>query len=274
MDKNIKRVLVFLAITFAITYIYEFGVITPIAHKSGYGTSTVQGLVALCMFIPALSVLLTRLITREGFTDCKIRPHIKGNVKYYLLAWFSMPVFCALAAVLYFVIFPGKFAPRMELMSTMIMQCAIAVFLGPVLNCIATFGEEWGWRGYLMPKLMNKMSFASASIISGFIWGIWHAPIIALGHNYGTAYVGAPWLGILMMCLFCITSGIIFSWWCVKTDSCIPAVIGHASVNAIAAAPLFLVTANDNALVGPTIAGVVGIIVMGIYAGFILYRSR
>ena len=33
-------------------------------------------------------------------------------------------------------------------------------------------------------------------VVMGIVWGLWHAPIIAMGHNYGTDYLGAPWLGM------------------------------------------------------------------------------
>jgi len=38
-------------------------------------------------------------------------------------------------------------------------------------------GEEAGWRGYLLPKLLQKYSALTASIIIGLVWGIWHLPL-------------------------------------------------------------------------------------------------
>ena len=69
-----KRALVFLAITFGITYAYDFLVVYPIAQGTApYASEFLSPdlaymvAVALTMFFPALGVVLTRLVTREGF---------------------------------------------------------------------------------------------------------------------------------------------------------------------------------------------------------------
>lgn len=291
--KDSTRLIIFLLLTFGLSWTLEFLVIVPAARSGGYGTNpVVQLLVASVMFIPALCVLLTRLLTREGFSDSKIAPHFnKRTVKYYLFAWFGPQVLCTLGAVVYFLIFPGKFDPThgyiMEQYAaagveispekvnlTMLSQFLMALTIAPLLNCINCFGEEWGWRGYMLPKLMGKMGFAPAAVIGGLIWGIWHAPIIAVGHNYGLGYPGAPWTGIAMMCLFCVVVGVFFSWLTVKTDSCLPAVFGHGALNGFAAAPLYYVADNGDALMGPSATGLIGMTAFIIVAALILFRRR
>lgn len=37
-------------------------------------------------------------------------------------------------------------------------------------------GEEIGWRGYALPRLMERVSALTAAIITGVIWIAWHAP--------------------------------------------------------------------------------------------------
>ena len=74
------------------------------------------------------------------------------------------------------------------------------------MGMIQCFGEELGWRGYLLPKIGEKLSPLSASVFTGVIWGLWHAPIIAMGYNYGTNNLIA---GIFAMTVFCTVLGII-----------------------------------------------------------------
>lgn len=273
-----KRIIVFLVLMFAITFGIEFGVIYPLVEQYGYGTNaTVTLAVAGVMFIPALCVVLTRLITGEGFRNSWIPPHFKGNIKYYLFAWLAPSVLSTIGAVVYYLCFPEQFDPNsgyiMKTMSEVggelpanmpplkvliIGQTITAVLFGPILNFITCFGEEWGWRGYLLPKMAAKMPRIPMLLITGTIWGLWHAPIIAMGHNYGTDYWGYPVVGIAVMCIFCIALGTIFSYLCIKTQSCIPGVIAHGAINSFAGAGLFFAATNDNAILGPTPAGLIG----------------
>lgn len=273
-----KRIIVFLVLVFAITFGIEFGIIYPLVEQYGYGTNaTVTLAVAGVMFIPALCVVLTRLITGEGFRNSWIHPHFKGNIKYYLFAWLAPSVLSTIGAVVYYLCFPEQFDPNsgyiMKTMSEVggelpanmpplkvliIGQTITAVLFGPILNFITCFGEEWGWRGYLLPKMAAKIPRTPMLLITGTIWGLWHAPIIAMGHNFGTDYWGYPVVGIAMMCIFCIALGTIFSYLCIKTQSCIPGVIAHGAINSFAGAGLFFAATNDNAILGPTPAGLIG----------------
>ena len=84
--KDLKRVIVYIVITFALTWAYSIFLIYPIANGealNGIPTLATQLVVAAAMFCPAIGVALTRLITKEGFKNAWLRPHIKGNVKNF-----------------------------------------------------------------------------------------------------------------------------------------------------------------------------------------------
>jgi len=119
-------------------------------------------------------------------------------------------------------------------------------------------GEELGWRGYLLPKLRSFFSDRTALVVSGAIWGIWHLPVIVMGHNYGTGYAGYPWLGILAMVVFCIIFGTIEGYVAIKLESVIPAAMIHSVLNAGAGLPLYLVKGEYNMLLGPAVTGLIG----------------
>jgi membrane protease YdiL (CAAX protease family) len=89
-----------------------------------------------------------------------------------------------------------------------------------------TFGEEWGWRGYLLPRLLPLGQWP-ALLISGAIWGFWHAPLILVGFNYPQHQV----LGVFLMVIFCMIVGTILGWTRLATGSVWPAVLGHAGIN-------------------------------------------
>lgn len=265
-----KRLIMFVTLTIVIAWILFL--LVPICGLS-YGTGVSVIIIASAMFAPALSSILTRLITKEGFGNMYLRPHFKGHVKDYLLVYFGPTVLLLLSGALYFLIFPGSFDPELTALKEMLAssgkqgfaasnlvigQVLIFVVLGPVINIIPTMGEELGWRGYLLPKLRMFLSDRTALILTGVIWGIWHLPIIVMGHNYGTKYWGYPWLGILAMIVFCVMLGTIEGYISIKLQSAIPAAMIHSTVNAGAALPIVLMKGSYNTLLGPAVTGIIG----------------
>lgn len=280
--QDLKRVIVFIVITFALTWLYSIFLIYPIASGealNGIPSMTTQLTVAAAMFFPAIGVLLTRIVTREGFKNAWLKPHIKGNIKTYLLAWFG-PSFLTLAGcAIYFLLVPGAFDPDCGYMRQtmeaagmpyeaqavpmnllMLIQTLQAIFLAPILNFVTCFGEEWGWRGYLLPKMKNLLPTVPMLLVTGIIWGLWHAPLTIIGHNYGLGYWGFPFTGIAMMCLFCIVMGIFLSYVTLKTKSCIPAILAHGAINGIAAIGIYFTYDGGNPFVGPAPTGIIGMI--------------
>lgn len=73
------------------------------------------------------------------------------------------------------------------------------MLVGPLLGLIITFGEEYGWRGFLQNELI-RLGRVRGVLLLGVIWGIWHWPIIWMGHNYP----GQPLFGSLFMVGYCI----------------------------------------------------------------------
>ena len=206
-------------------------------------------------------------------------PNLRGNIKTYLLAWFGPSILTILGALLYFLIFPDQFDPDCGYMQAtldsmgataedipiplnllMVVQGIQGIFLGPIMNFATCFGEEWGWRGYLLPKLSKRLPLLPTLLISGIIWGLWHAPLTIVGHNYGLGYPGFPFTGIGMMCLFCITLGVFMSYVTLKTGSCIPAILSHGAVNGFAALGIYFTHNGGNAFIGPAPMGIIGMI--------------
>ncbi len=272
-----KRIAVFLVFTFAVTYALEIFVIGNIVNNAALAP-VLSLLVGAMMFVPALGVLFTRLVTREGFKDAWILPNFKGHVRFYILAWLLPAGLIIAGAAVYFIIYPNLFDPNMGYMaqsyaaqglnldtpavqSMTLLSIVVGLVLSPVINILNATGEEWGWRGYLVPKLSEKMNVVPTVLLSGVIWGVWHAPLtILIGHNYGFGYAGYPLTGILAMCGFCIAVGTLLSYLSLRTRSCLPAAIAHGSLNGMAATGVVFVSGADavNPFAGPVPTGIIG----------------
>lgn len=101
--------------------------------------------------------------------------------------------------------------------------------LAPFFNMFFTIGEEVGWRGYLLTKLLERNTLERTILAVGIIWALWHAPlIIFMGYNYPSL---RGW-GLLLFIPFCISHGTILIWLKIKSGGVVLPTLGHASLNA------------------------------------------
>jgi uncharacterized protein len=276
-----KRIIVFLVFAFGISWVtglilYLTGGLenSPIYEIAGGQVSLALILLpTFYMFGPAIANILTRWITREGKQNLLLQPNFdRGRWVHFLAAWVLPGVLTIIGMSLFFLVFPRYYdsglntlrqqmilagAGNVSPMMIVAVQTIQAILIAPLLNAIPTFGEEFGWRGYLQPKLM-PLGGRKAVLLTGVIWGVWHWPVILMGYNYGFDYFGAPVLGLLAMVWFTIVTGTLFGWVTIKTDNVWPAVIGHGALNGIAALSLLFIEGEPSTLLGPTPVGLIG----------------
>lgn len=147
------------------------------------------------------------------------------------------------------------------------LQVVSSLFLAPIVNTVFALGEELGWRGFLLPRLL-PLGQTKAMILTGVIWGVWHAPAVAQGLNYPDR----PVLGMLMMLLFSTLFGIFLGWLYLKTKSPWAPALAHGSLNALAGLPLVFFLSLDT-LWGGTVTSLTGLVIIAILLG-ILYGSK
>ena len=139
-----------------------------------------------------------------------------------------------------------------------------------LINLLPALGEEIGWRGWLTPQLL-PLGVVPTILITGVIWGLWHTPLILLGHNYPHL---PGWLAVIFMVIFCTLVGGVLAWLSIRTNSVWPAALGHSTINATAALPLLF---SADASYDPAHVGITGTIGWSITAVrlaiFILTRS-
>lgn len=224
------------------------------------------------MFTPAVSVLLTTLLAGAGWKELlanfHLKPRLRQNKGRYLGVWLLTPVVAYLGAAFYFLLFPQQFTLQSTLAVESGMQgtdyiaflatmIPLAVLVNPLMGLPQCLGEELAWRGWLLPKLTERFGQLRAVLLTSLVWGLWHAPVVAMGYNYGE---GHPLANVAAMVLFCLVLGVIqgFLFW--RTDSIWGPVLFHAAVNGIdlwKPTDLFM-NSPANLFVGPNLVGIVG----------------
>lgn len=236
MDKGLlkKRLAIFLLFSFGLVWGMQ-----AVTYMAGvrYGDSAGSVVLAYAMLCPVLAMLITRLITKQGFGGMKMGISLRGKKKYYILA-FLVPLFYTEAGcVLYFLLIKDgadwSFPAFGQLERGLWWLVPAAALTNALIVSFGGFGEEAGWRGYMYPMLKELFGAKTGIIIGGVIWGIWHYPMIYQGHNYGTGYFGYPFTGFLVFTVFTVAMGAWLDELCQKTDSVWAPAFAHAVNNAI-----------------------------------------
>lgn len=287
--KKINKTTLFLILTFVISY--SVAGVYKLLGGSGPGTAGFTILGACYMFIPAISVLIvTKLIHKEKImSDLMISFKIN---KWFFAAWLLMPViiFSTLGINLIFpnVVFNPEMSgflsrfnqvlppEQLEQMNQAVNSLPVnliwiiliqGLIAGVTVNALAAFGEELAWRGFLL-KAFKELKFYKASVLIGFIWGIWHAPLILMGHNYPQH----PVIGVFMMILLSIIITPFLLYITIKSRSVIAASIMHGTMNATAGISIMAIDGGNDLTSG--IAGLAGIITLIIFLTLLFLFDR
>ena len=90
-------------------------------------------------------------------------------------------------------------------------------------------GEEPGWRGFALPYLQKRHSPLRASIILGFFWSLWHAPLDITG---GFEFLLPGFEGVVYRLVMMIPLTLLFTFFYNRTKgSVLIAILLHTSVN-------------------------------------------
>ena len=101
--------------------------------------------------------------------------------------------------------------------------------LGTVVSCLSAFGEEVGWRGYMLTRLIVA-GVPKPVLVSGLIWASWHVPLILSG-QYATG--SRPRLSAMLFVIGVVADAYLAAYVRLRSGSLWPAVTSHGAVNAI-----------------------------------------
>lgn len=231
------------------------------------------------MFIPGISALFVRkFVNKERLSNSAIK---FGSWKPYLQISLLIPllyiIIYAITGFFYQPDFTLKtFLAQAEVgelpfdpFSIILVLFVLTLVFIPIINFTPAFGEELGWRGYLLPKLL-PLGRKKALIISGFIWGLWHLPFVLFlnSGNYPDKIAGSLTFTVLITLL-----GIYIGALSLDNESIILASYVHAVFNTQDHGIWSIIYPDYNPLIGGG-EGVIGIIVLLPVALFYLIKTE
>ena len=219
-----------------LTLIYALGALVVWLAPAHGTIITAATIIPLLLALPGLLVL----VVLRWFTGRAAMAQVWlawGNWRYYLLF--------GLAFVVYYVVqvtlnaYLGLGGARLALPpippgsglspeTFLILATVQSVLLAPILAIVISFGEEYGWRGYLQSELF-KMGRVRGVLLLGVIWGAWHWPIILMGFNYP----GHPLLGVMLMTLYTTGLAVVLGYAVLRSGSVLLAAYLHGLNNQV-----------------------------------------
>ncbi len=202
------------------------------------GPSSMRMPLIICiMWSPGISAILTKLICDHNLRNLGWG---WGKWRYQLLSYF-LPVLLSLLVyglvwisgigellISQFERIGNKKFFSAESGVSFIPILLISMSLGFLKAFTTAFGEEIGWRGFLVKEFSNLTSYTNASWIIGIIWAVWHIPgILFVGYNAGTS----PYFAVPCFTVMIVSLTFIMNWIRLRSGSLWTGAIFHASHN-------------------------------------------
>jgi hypothetical protein len=143
----------------------------------------------------------------------------------------------------------------------------ITILITILTTLIGGFGEEYGWRGYLLPALTQKYGKIKAATIVGIVWGLYHAPgLYLLAQLTG---VGNPLLVAFVQACAAFTISFSFAYCYYLSGSIISVMVLHSIWNNINTRVLGDIYRNNSGIIRGDIFLINGEGVLGLALGFV-----
>ena len=166
-----RNMWIFLLVTFAWTW--TFGFLAKALSEDGLISGSVGILILIGSFGPLVGALISAYMEQGLRGIRRLIKHlgpIKSNWKNFLIASYLFVPAIAFAAIVF-----GR-----ENLNSTLSEVALLFFIPLVaLFSVTTgpLGEEFGWRGILLPYFLERQNSLRASLFVGLIWSIWHLPL-------------------------------------------------------------------------------------------------
>jgi membrane protease YdiL (CAAX protease family) len=225
---NWGHVVAFVALAYAIAWGVWIALYPHLTHFLGAARTPAKfkapASVVLGMYAPAISAVIMRMfVSKEGLRT-SLGP-IRHRRRYFAIALVGP----ALAIALLIDVAVGFHLGHFHSGSNIVVLVVVLALNALTLNMMFAFGEEYGWRGYLLPKLL-PLGEVRAAVIVGVIWALWHTPLLIAGLNYPDVN---PWIGVALFVPTAVLMSLLFTRLYVAAGGSVLVVtLLHGSLNA------------------------------------------
>ena len=224
-----KTIFIFLVIVTVISTPFHYAIVNLYPSRIYVGA---------LMWCPAMAALITMRLKGRSISSLNWD---WANWKYIRWSYFIPALYVLITYLLIWLFGLGglangeivlEWAQEIGLMGIGTLKPTVAVIFGVILlgtvgviRAMATvLGEEIGWRGFFIYELRKVLSFTGVALFSGFIWALWHWPILFYYSENIT-------LEFITFFVFVISMSFIMTYYTFKSKSLWPAVIFHAVSN-------------------------------------------
>lgn len=217
-----KTVITFVVLTFALSSIFWYLISqTPLVADN---TTIILLYTIGSMWCPAIAAVITRLYYQrnlKGFGVGMGKP-------IWVLVGILLPI--AAGLLMFGLAWISGLAPFNTDGAANILTISFipSLLVAIGFNCFFAAGEEFGWRGFLVPELARFQTFTSLALISAAIWTIWHFPLIIFGSYHGT---GSLIFSLAVFIPSVMGAGLILAWLRIISGSVWVAVLFHGFWN-------------------------------------------
>ncbi|MDO6962610.1 CPBP family intramembrane glutamic endopeptidase [Rhizobium alvei] len=247
---------------YSIALLISWSIWAPlVAFRLGYGPEVASELHLIGSLGPAIAGLIL-LVFQGGMTRADWVRFIwsPASLPWLILA-ILLPVAIGAAGLLGQTLMTGTTPDLGRFLTSKEFPTYSAVALIAVELVFYGFGEEIGWRGFLLPLLLRRFTPLSASLVITLPWAIWHLPLILSNETYQSLGVA----GLFGWLISLLTGSLLLTWFYLKSGRAVLVVaVFHAAIDVVMVNPVV-----DT--LGINIMGAL-VTIAGFAAGISLYR--
>ena len=243
--------------------------------ETAYCLGAPEWLVAVLMWMPALSAVVAAIVSikekKERVTAKKLFSGIgikKCRIRYVLLGVLIPLVYLLIPYMVYWHLHPDGFAYHGVAFSLIMKDLALYTIVSVLMGLVTATGEELGWRGFMLPALLERTGLKKALLFTCLFWCLWHFPLLIWGGYMDDTVL---WYRLLAFVLCIFPVGVIAGLLTLRSGSVWPAAFLHAAHNAYDQSVFGVITRGDDLMYYVSETGILTIICAWIIAAVLYF---